>query len=905
MPTLREILRNLRLYAARREVERDLDDELSFHLEMQTRAHIERGLDPAAARAAARREFGSVATVKEDLRAVHGRGTAPVADLLGHDLRLAVRSLLRNHRFTTAIVLILALGIGSVTLIFSIVSGVLLRPLPFAHPEEIVMIWGDVPNIDLGFREQPIGGDQFRTMRESARLFRSVSALRGKPFNLGDGGSPERIDGAEVTSEFFRTIGVSPWLGRGFQITEETPGQDNVVVLSWALWQRRFGGDRSIVGKSILLNAQPHVVIGVAPRDFAFPRGAQMPANFQFPARTELWVPMQPPQGGPRDLTVIGRVRPAVTLARAQQDLDRITRIEEERQPAGKGRLGTRAVPLRTQIVGDVQTMLLILLAAVAVLLTIACANAMQLLLARLQGRRKELALRAALGASSPRIVRELLVESLLVTGVAGALGTMLGAAGIALLRAYGPARLPRLADVSLDGRVALIAVLITLVSGVMFSLFPAIGASRVQLGDALRSGGRRAGDAAASSPVRRLLIAVEVALSVVLLVGSGLLIRSLVHELGGDLGFVAPHGITFEVTLPPLRYPETPSTASMDHPRSVPFFTDALERIRAIPGVKAAAIGKPLPMSGEQNASTFYPEEGDSRLLDQPQPPVAEYTVASPGLFAALGTPLLSGRDFSASDRKETTPVVIINHAMAQWLWPGRDPLGRRIKLGRLQTPSPWMTVVGVVGDMKLYSLTQTPRPEMFVPYTQTPFPSFATMQFIVRTTEEPAQILGSLRRAIAEVDPAIPVARVRTVDELVASVSATARFATLCMSAFGGAALLLATVGLYGVIAYTVQQRRQEFGVRTALGATRGQIVRLVLGDGVRLIVIGLVIGAGLSAVVGWLMRSMLYHVSVVDPVTIAAAGGLLLGAALLACLLPAARAAAVEPRVALDEL
>jgi predicted permease len=367
----------------------------------------------------------------------------------------------------------------------------------------------------------------------------------------------------------------------------------------------------------------------------------------------------------------------------------------------------------------------------------------------------------------------------------------------------------------------------------------------------------------------------------------------------------VAPHGITFEVTLPPLRYPETPSTASMDHPRSVPFFTDALERIRAIPGVNAAAIGKPLPMSGEQNASTFYPEEGDSRLLDQPQPPVAEYTVASPGLFAALGTPLLSGRDFSASDRKETTPVVIINHAMAQWLWPGRDPLGRRIKLGRLQTPSPWMTVVGVVGDMKLYSLTQTPRPEMFVPYTQTPFPSFATMQFIVRTTEEPAQILGSLRRAIAEVDPAIPVARVRTVDELVASVSATARFATLCMSAFGGAALLLATVGLYGVIAYTVQQRRQEFGVRTALGATRGQIVRLVLGDGVRLIVIGLVIGAGLSAVVGWLMRSMLYHVSVVDPVTIAAAGGLLLGAALLACLLPAARAAAVEPRVALDEL
>ncbi|HEX5436595.1 MAG TPA: ABC transporter permease [Gemmatimonadaceae bacterium] len=905
MPTGREMLRNLRMLVARRAVERDLDDELRGHLEMQTRMNVAQGMTPEAARDAAYRVFGSMTYVKEELRAVHGRSTAPVTDLLGRDLRLAARTLLRHRRFTTAIVLILALGIGSATLMFSIVSGVLLRPLPYAHPERIVMIWGNLPNLNMGFQEQPLGGDEFRIMRRSTQAFQTVAAFQTQPFNLGTGVAPERVDGARVTSDFFRTIGVRLAIGRGFARTEETPGRDHVVVLSWALWQRRFSGDTGVIGTTVVLNAEPYVVIGVAPQTFAFPRGAQMPANFQFPPRTQLWVPMRPRQSGPRSLAVIGRMRPDITMARAQEDLDRITRIEDDRQPARTGWFGTRAVPLRTQMIGHVRTMLLILLAAVAVLLAIACANAAQLLLARLQGRRKELALRAAIGASSPRIVRELMIESLLVTALAGVLGTLLGMIGISVARTIGPDRLPRLATVRFDARVALIAIAITMLSGLLFSLLPAIGASHVQLGDALRRGGRRAGDGAAPSPARRMLIAVEVALSVVLLVSSGLLIRSLVHELGGDLGFEAPHGITFEVTLPPLSYPETPLATSTLHPKSVPFFTEALQRLRAIPGVDAAAIGKPLPMSGEQDGSSFFPENGDLRLYSGKQRLAAEYTVASPGLFHALGTPIVSGRDFSVVDQQTTVPVVIINQAMGRWLWPGRNPIGKRLKLGRLTTRSPWMTVVGVVENMKLYSLTQAPRPEMFVPYTQSPFPSFSTMQFLVRSSLPPAQILGPVRRAIASVDPTIPVARVRTVDQLVASVSETARFATLCMSLFGGAALLLAMVGLYGVIAYTVHQRRQEFGIRAALGATRWQIVQLVVRDGLRLTVVGLAAGGVLSVLAGWLLRPMLYEVSVVDPATLAGAGVLLLGAALAACLLPAARASAVRPRAALDDL
>src|SRR6185312_11441567 len=376
-----------------------------------------------------------------------------------------------------------------------------------------------------------------------------------------------------------------------------------------------------------------------------------------------------------------------------------------------------------------------------------------------------------------------------------------------------------------------------------------------------------------------------------------------LTHELGGDLGFSAPHGLTFEVTLPPLHYPEKQLPTSMLHPKSVAFIGDALARIGAIPGVKAVAIGKPLPMSGAQESTVFTPDaDADPRLTANNAKPIVEYTVASPGLFAALGTPLIEGRDFTAADQEQSQPVMVVNRSMAHWLWPGKDPIGKRIHLGT-QKMVTWITVVGVAADMKRYSLTEGPRHEMFVPYTQDPYPTFSTMQFVVRSSGDPTRLVAAIRRAVASVDPDIPLARIRTIDELVSDASANARFATLVMSSFGVMALALAMIGLYGVIAFMVHQRRQEFGLRTALGATREQLVRMVLMDGFMLACVGMVAGVVLALIAGRLLRSMLYQVSVADPLTLVAVVLLLLGTTALACVLPAVRASGVDPRAALD--
>ncbi len=822
---------------------------------------------------------------------------------LTSDLRGAVRALRRHPLFSTSIVGVLGIGIGAAALIFSVVSGILLRPLPFARADDVVMIWGDIPQIHLGFREIPIGGRYFTTMRTNATAFTSLAALRAKLYNLDRSGGPERVDGAEVTGEFFQTIGVAPALGRGFQRADETPGS-HVVVVSWTLWQERLGGDPLVVGSQLVLNGEPYTVVGVAPAGFAFPRGSEMPANFELSAATQIWVAMAPPRRGPSDLMVIGRLQRGVGLAAAEEDLSRLTRIQEALIPQGKGWFGTRALPLRTQMVGEAKPILLVLLAAVGLLLAIACANAGQLLLARLAERRRELAIRESLGASTTRLVRSALVEALALTCLAGAVGGVASVAGAALVRAFGPAQLPRLADVTVDLRVIAVLVAITLVVGTAIGLAPARLSVRGRLAHALRGGVRGSSAGARAVAARRRLIVVEIALSLVLVAGSGLLIKSVRNQIGEDPGFATAHAVTFEVTLPPGRYPEHQFSTYMEHPQSVAFFAAVLDHLRALPGGRAAAIGKPLPLSGAQEATVFAVRGDDPRLMDPAHPPVAEYTVASPGLFSALGTTLAAGRDFAESDREDAAPVVIINQAMAQWLWPGADPLGKRLKIGGLASRAPWMTVIGVVGDMKRYSLTQVPRPEMFVPYTQKPYPTFATMQFIVRMSPEPLRAIDGIRRAVATVDPTIPVARVRTLGDLMGEVSARARLAAVTMTAFGATALFLAALGVYGLVAYAVQQRRQEFGVRLALGATRGGIVRLVLADGLRLSGVAVVVGVAGSAVAALGLRSMLYRVSALDPAALGTAVAVLLVTTTLACAWPAFRAAGVDPRAALQD-
>jgi putative ABC transport system permease protein len=891
-----------------RRIRDEFEQELAFHIDMRVAELVNRGIDGTEARRIAgaecgdlddaRRYIGAADTATEN--AAHRRSAM---DGIAQEALGALRRLRRARGFTITAVLTLSLGIAACALMLNIVSGVLLSPLPFRDAGQVAMIWGYVPMLNLGYAEQPIHGNYFTTIRDNATTLSAVAAFRARPLNLGDLASPERLDGIEATGEFFQAMGVTAEAGQFFARSNETPGSDHVVVISDALWRRRFGGDRAIVGRTIDLNAVPYTVIGIAPPGFAFPRGAEMPADFQFPAKSDVWVPLRPPTNGPSDLALIGRVRPGVTLDAARRDLGRVQAIEERLIPEGKGYFGTQVVPLRTQIVGKTEPMLVSLMAAVALLLLLACVNIAQLQLAQLQQRRRELAIRSALGASHGRLAVAFVTEVLLLTTTAGIIATALVWAGMRLVRAYGTDRLPRLTDTSFDVRTALAALGATAVAAAAAALLPAWVAGRSPLTDALRSGGRGLAGGAVSARARRVLIVAELTLSVVLVASAGLLARSLSHQLRSATGFSAPNGLTFEVTLPPVRYAEQQFRTFMEHPAAVQFFTAALDRIRAIPGVQSAAIGKPLPLSGAQEATVFI-QEGVPQPATPAETPVAEYTVASSQMFQALGTVMISGRDFNAADRDSTLPVVIVNQSMAKWLWPGQSAIGKRIHLGIYTMHPPWMTVIGVASDLKRYSLTESPRPEMIVPYTQKPYPSFSTMQFVVRSATPAAQLLPALRTAIGGVDAGIPVSRVRTIGDLVAETSATARFATAVMSAFGVSALLLAMVGLYGVIAYGVQQRRQEFGIRRALGAAPRQILRQVVTEGLRLAAIGVIVGTVLSVVAGRALQQLLYDVRAYDIVTLGGTGTLLAVATVAACLAPAWRASHVEPKVALEE-
>jgi putative ABC transport system permease protein len=891
-----------------RRISQDFDRELAFHIDMRIAELVARGTDPLEARRIASAESGDLDEARQYVGAIdtetelvaHRRLTM---DGIAQEALGAVRRLRRSRGFTVTAVLTLSLGIAACGLMLNIVSGVLLSPLPFRDAGQVTMIWGYTPQLNLGYSEQPIHGTYFTVIRDNATAFSSVAAFRARALNLGDIASPERLDGIEATGEFFQVMGVSAEAGQFFARPNETPGSDRVVVISDALWRRRFAGDRSIVGQSISLNAEPYTVIGVAPAGFSFPRGAEMPPDFQFPAASDVWIPLRPPTRGPSDLALVGRVRPGLTLEAARKDLSRVQAIEERLIPQGKGYFGTQLTPLRTQIVGKTEPMLVSLMVAVALLLLLACVNIAQLQLAQLQQRRRELAIRSALGASHGRLAAAFVTEVLVLTVTSGLIGTALVWVGMRLVQTYGTDRLPRLTDTTFDLRTVVAALAATAVAATAAALLPAWVARRSPLTDSLRSGGRGLAGGSVSARARRVLIVAELTLSVVLVASAGLLARSLSHQLRSATGFSAPNGLTFEVTLPPVRYAEQQFQTYMTHPAAAQFFTAALDRIRAIPGVQSAAIGKPLPLSGAQEATVFI-AEGAPAPAAPGDTPMAEYTLASSEMFQALGTTMIAGRDFDASDQEASLPVVIVNQSMAKWLWPGQSAIGKRIHVGTYNMSPPWMTVVGVASDLKRYSLTESPRPEMIVPYTQKPYPSFSTMQFVVRSAVPAAQLLPAIRSAVAGVDPGIPVSRVRTIGDLVAATSATARFATGIMSAFGVSALLLAMVGLYGVIAYGVQQRRQEFGIRRALGAAPRQILRQVMIEGLRLAAIGVIAGTLLSVVAGRALRQLLYEVRAYDLVTLGGTGVVLAIATLAACLAPAWHASHVEPKVALED-
>lgn len=815
-------------------------------------------------------------------------------ETLRQDLRYAARTLRKAPSFTAIAVLILALGIGATTAVFSLVNSILLKPLPYPNADRIVLPeLVSPPGVNLGSEYIPWGQIQFRMLTRDAHPFESVAAFQSDSFNLTGAGDAAFLDGFRASAEFFSALGISPSLGRTFTVDEDQPGHEYEVVLSDQLWREQFGGDARILGKSVRLNGYAYTIVGVMPPEFAFPRGEELPSSFNFPREAQLWVPLAvpaEPKGGPSELGVIGRLKPGLTIGQAQAAMDVVSRHAEAKNAQWKGWFNTRIVPLATQVTGDTRRPLQLMFGAVGIVLLISCSNVGNLMLTRSLARRREFTLRAALGAGRARLIRQLLTESVVIAALAGATGILFAKGGIAFVKAFGPSNIPRLREVALDLPVLTFTPLVSLATGIFFGLAPALGVTRKNLVDSLKEGGQRSGASPTSLRLRNALLISQVALALVLVISAGLLTRTFFRILGANGGFYADRVLTFQLSLPAIKYP--------DQPRIVALYRDALERLRSIPGVQSAGIGETVPMGGEGESTVI--RLPDHPAIDQKELPFANYTIISPGYLSAVGTPMLRGRDFSESDAVDSSPVTIVNAAMERKYWPGQSAIGKQVGPGSARFPL--LTIVGVVPNIKHISLREETTPEMFVVYTQKPWPSMLNMRVALRTKVDPASITASVRESIHSLDPDLPLAKVSTLTTLVDDSMSQPRFSVLLLSFFGMLALLLASIGMYGVISYSVLQRTQEIGIRMALGAGRRNVFGMVLGQGARLaglgIVIGLVAAFGLTRV----MASVLYGVKPTDPLTFTMVSVILAVIALLASYLPARRATRMNPIVAL---
>ena len=812
------------------------------------------------------------------------------------DFKHGLRILVKSPGFTAVAVLTLALGIGASTAVFSIVNAVLLKPLPYPHAEQIVFPWRQAPpGVNLGYNEIPWGLPDFQFMRQDSNAFRDLGAFKSDSFILTGVGEPARLDGLRASAGFFPALGVQPALGRAYSIEEDQPGHEHEVLLSDSLWRNKFGADRRILGRAVALNGAEYTVTGVMPASFSFPRKEELPGSFEFPREATLWVPLALPAAkvhpdDPDELAVIARLNPGVTIEQAQAEMNDFAKRQEDANPRGKGWFNSRITPLSSQVAGDTRRPLLLLLAAIGVVLLIACANVANLLLLRSVGRQKEFSLRAALGAGRARLVRQVLTESVVLAFVGGALGILLGQAGIYFVKQFGPSNLPRLHEVALDARVFLFTLAVTLITGILFGLVPALGAAGENLVESLKEGGQRSGGHHAGARIRNALLVSEVALALVLVIAASLLIHTFVHMLSVDPGFNPTRVLTFELSLPGAKYADT------DH--IVAFYHNAFDRLRNLPGVESAGLVRTVPMGGAAD-STGIRIPGRVAASDR-EHRYAEYTIVSPGYFAAVGTPLLRGRDFHESDTADSMPVAIISNAMAKKYWPGEDPIGKQVGPGSVRYPV--STIVGIAADVKHLSVREDPGPEMYVLYNQKPWPSLLTMQFALRTKAAPASVTASARNAIFSLDPDLPIAKVATLETLLDASMTQSRFTMLLLGAFGILALVLASVGIYGVISYAVAQRTREFGIRMALGAQPASVFGMILGQGIRIAGLGIILGLMGAAAISRLMASLLFGVQPTDPLTFVAVPVLLIGVALAACYVPARRAMRVDPMVAL---
>jgi len=799
------------------------------------------------------------------------------------DIKFALRGLVKRPVFAVIAVATLALGIGANTAIFSVVNAVLLRPLALKEPERLMTFWLAAPA--KGLSHMDLNDALFAYCRERARTFESLAAFEGGEFALTGGGEPEVVPGAIVTFNYFNVLGREPLHGRTFTAQEDTPGHNNVAILSYALWQRRFGGNPNIIGQSINVDSNPTTVVGIMPADFSFPDPAERAGSS---GHMQLWVPkgLDPQNSNSWNLTAVGRLQPGATAGDANKE---ITSLYRQYSAEYHTRIGSGAVdmsvstvlmPLRNNIIGEVRQPLLVLLGAIGLVLLIACANLTNLLLARAASRTREMALRQCLGASAMRIARQTLTESLLLSFIGALVGILIAIWIVSALKSFVASQIPHLESVSLDSTVLLFTTGIMLLTGVLCGLAPALRGARVNLQEAIKAGVR----SSASGSSRRLnnvFVVSQLALSLVLLIGAALFLQSFRNLLSVNPGFRADNVLMAELALPEQKYKDKAQVES--------FYQQLRQGVQRVPGVEAVELCQVVPFSGDGQGGPFTVEGVEE------EPKVAWLRSSTPGYFAAMGMPILKGRAFDSSDTRESLPVAIVDEKLARRYSPDGDLINRRIRIG----DGPWMRIVGVVPSVKNRKLDEDAWPYVYRPYSQ--WIRRETM-LVVRTNVDPSGVVGNVRQEVAKLDPELPLANVSTIQRAIDRSLVTARLTNWLLAGFAATALLLALTGIYGVMSLNVANRRNEFGIRLALGAQRSNVLRMMLGQGLRLAVVG--VGLGLLGAVAFtrLLKGLLFGINPSDPFTFAAIAMLLAGVAVLACWIPARRATKVDPLEAL---